>query len=423
MTNYHAIATVTAVLRDVLYKDLQGPFQQIAVTSKPPDVIEKETGKLRLNLFLYHITPNAGFSTMRFPTRNHQGDFMKRPMVALNLYYLMTVYPENEEIEMQDLSPQQVLARAMTVLEENSSLTRNQIIYTRTQSNPTLTDATPDDYLEDQIEQVKITLYPASVEEMTKLWSSFFQTHYRLSVTYAATVVLLDRKKAIPPSLPVQERKIYVIPAASPVIDRIEPQLVERVPDAQVKIIGTNLYAENVKVYFDKISVTPEVSTISRNHIAAKIPPKLPAGVKTVRVVHPLAVGDPPVEHLDWRTSNVAAFVLAPSMVDPVSRVTRARGQNLSIKISPGVSANQKVSLLLGHNEFEINVPAPATPGDLVETLPPFQIPETLPITSMPDNPPYIIRVRIDGVDSFAHLDDNPSSPTFGEHLPSLEVT
>jgi hypothetical protein len=338
---------------------------------------------------------------------------------------LMTVYPENEELEMQDLDPQQVLARAMTVLEENSSLTRNQIINTRTKPSSILTDASSEDYLEDQIEQVKITLHPASVEEMTKLWSSFFQTHYRLSVAYAATVVLLDRKKTIPPSLPVQERKLYVMPTASPVIDRIEPQVVERVANAQIKIIGTNLYAENVKVYFDNnIAVTPEATAISMNQISIKTPVKLPAGVKTVRVVHPLVAGDPPVEHLDWQTSNVGAFVLAPSIIDPISKITRARGQDLLIKVSPGVAAGQRVSVLIGHNEFEIkNVPAPAVPGDLVETLPTLQIPPTLPVTSTPNNPPYIIRVRIDGADSFAHIDDNPSSPTFGKYLPSLEVT
>ena len=122
----------------------------------------------------------------------------------------------------------------------------------------------------------------------------------------------MDRKKKIPPSLPVQERKFYVTPAAPPVIDRIEPQVVERVADAQIKIIGINLYAENVKVYFDNnMAVIPEATAVSMNRISMKIPPKLPVGVKTVRVVHPLVAGDPPVEHLDWQTSNVGAFVLS----------------------------------------------------------------------------------------------------------------
>ena len=78
MTNYHAIATVTAVLRDVLYNDLKGPFNQIAVTSKPPDVVEKETGKLRLNLFLYHVIPNAGFRTLSDAHSKPRGDLCQK---------------------------------------------------------------------------------------------------------------------------------------------------------------------------------------------------------------------------------------------------------------------------------------------------------------------------------------------------------
>jgi Pvc16 N-terminal domain/IPT/TIG domain len=425
MTNYHAIATVTAVLQDVLSKDLTTIYHEIAITAKPPDIAEKETGKLRLNLYLYHVLPNTGFSTLRLPVRNRDGNFVKRPMTALNLYYLMTVYPKEENIDLVDLDPQQVLARAMTVLEESSTLMRDHIFNIRNTDTlkPILTALSTEDFLEDQIEQVKISLHPASLEEMNKLWSSFFQTHYRLSVAYIATVVLLDSKKTIPPSLPVQERKLYVIPSSSPVIDRIEPQVVERVADTQIKIIGVNLYAENVKVFFDNMAVIPEATTISMNQISIKLPPSLHAGVKTVRVVHPLIAGDPPVEHLEWQKSNVGAFVLSPSITDPVSKITRARGEHLSIKVSPGVASGQKVSLLIGHNEFEINVPPPAAPGEVVEVLPDFQIPLTLPITSIPDNPPYIIRVRIDGADSFVHVDKNPGSPTFGEYLPSLEVT
>ena len=40
-------------------------------------------------------------------------------------------------------------------------------------------------------ERVRVTLQPLSLEEMTKLWT-IFQTPYRLSVVYEATVVLID---------------------------------------------------------------------------------------------------------------------------------------------------------------------------------------------------------------------------------------
>jgi hypothetical protein len=38
---------------------------------------------------------------------------------------------------------------------------------------------------------VRVTLQPLSLEEMSRLWSTF-QTQYRLSVAYEVSVVLID---------------------------------------------------------------------------------------------------------------------------------------------------------------------------------------------------------------------------------------
>jgi hypothetical protein len=169
--------------------------------------------------------------------------------------------------------------------------------------------------------------------------------------------------------------------------------------------------------------VTLDSDVASSDRITMKLPPDLTAGIKQVQVAHPLMVGDPPTEHFDWSVSNVVSFVLAPKIISPSSKITLARGKFLAIKISPGVLPDQKVSIFLGHNEFEIKLPTGTPPGILVSELPLVQIPLDIPVTNPPLVEPYIIRVRVDGSDSFVHYDSDDTSPTHNEYLPSLVVT
>lgn len=436
MTNYYAIATVTAVLKDLLAGELDNAtFHNLSITSKPPDKVEKESESPRLNVFLYNISQNSGFNTLDTPTRNSQGELVKRPIIALNLYYLLTAYAADSELELLEIDPQKVLAKAMMALNENPVLDRKNIQRIRS-NNSSLSDLQSEDYLDEQIESVKISFHHISSEEMTKIWSSFFQTHYRLSVAYAVSVVLLDNKaKKVKPSLNVQERKIYVLPFQRPVIERIEPQFVE-IPsspaDAKINLIGRNLAADNVLLQFGDISVkltgaaAPSSSgaltmdaTSGSQILAVSIPANLTAGVKQVRVIHPLMAGAPPSERLNWSVSNVAAFVLAPKILDPTAKVTLTRGQKLAVKVIPAVAQSQKVSILLNDREFEVSLPQ-LNPPRPVKSLPPITIPMDLPITSPPSVPPYVIRLRVDGADSFVHVDKDQNSPTFGEYFPSL---
>ena len=61
----------------------------------------------------------------------------------------------------------------------------------QTKSNtPTETDV-PGSNLHEQIERVRITPQPLSLEEISKLWAAF-QTNYRLSAAYQAAVILIE---------------------------------------------------------------------------------------------------------------------------------------------------------------------------------------------------------------------------------------
>ena len=209
MSNYHAIATVTATLRTLLLESLTIPhLSGIKITSKPLDVLEHDGPELRLNIFLYQVTQNSAYQNFDSPTRNASGELAKPPLLALNLYYLFT--PSNIDTdELQEIRSQQILSKVMMTLHENPVLTRKKILETRMLS-PKIPDKDLDDHLETQIELVKISPHTLSPEETANLFSRFFQIPYRLSVAYLTTVILLQSKVKTKVGPPVQERKLYV---------------------------------------------------------------------------------------------------------------------------------------------------------------------------------------------------------------------
>ena len=61
--------------------------------------------------------------------------------------------------------------------------------------------------LDKQIERVRITFQPLSLEEISKLWSGLV-TQYRLSVGYEVSVMLIDSTQPKKIALPVLKRKV-----------------------------------------------------------------------------------------------------------------------------------------------------------------------------------------------------------------------
>src|SRR5947207_13778013 len=68
-----------------------------------------------------------------------------------------------------------------------------------------IAQANPKSELQNQIDRVRITLQPLSVEEIFRLWSGF-QSQYRVSVAYEVAVVLIESTQRTRTSLPVLRR-------------------------------------------------------------------------------------------------------------------------------------------------------------------------------------------------------------------------
>src|SRR5215213_5253934 len=186
MSNHFAIATVTAALRRILQDAVGDDVPNTTVTSQPPDTMAERPSN-KLNIFLFQVTQNNGYSNLDVPTRNSVGELIEKPVLGLNLHYLLTAYGD----ENNELLAHRILASAMRVLHEKPMLTR-EIIHDTVQPRAgiqPIAEIEGSD-LENQPELVKLAHQPLSLEEITKLWSSFFQARYRISVTYKATVVL-----------------------------------------------------------------------------------------------------------------------------------------------------------------------------------------------------------------------------------------
>lgn len=92
MSNFLAIATVTATLsqtiRAAVLKDLSGA----EVTTARPDGAGGHTPAIGVNLYLYQVTPNAAWRNADLPTRRPNGQLVQRPQAALDLHYLLNFY-------------------------------------------------------------------------------------------------------------------------------------------------------------------------------------------------------------------------------------------------------------------------------------------------------------------------------------------
>jgi hypothetical protein len=408
MSDYLAIATVTATLRNLLQSAVNGAVSGAkVVTVRPDSTGTSGVPDVGVNLYLYQVTPNAAFRNADLPTRRSEGQLVQRPFAALDLHYLLTFHGNDS-----DLVPQRLLGAVVRTLHAQPMLTREEIRTTVT----TATDAASVHYLktsnlEEAVERIKITPLSLSLEELSKLWMTFFQTHYVLSAAYQASVVLIESQATPQEALPVQGRNLYVVPFRQPVIERVEPADENRALEfgRRLRIRGRQLRGDVTKVLIGDSSTHfeafPSVVTDTSVEITLAEPPfppnSLRAGVQGVQIVQPQLMGTPPVEHRGFE-SNVAAFVLHPK----VAVLPGATNTQVAVRVEPGVGAQQRAVLLL--NEQTATNPASYmftdAQWDATTNTLQFAIKDVHTGT-------YFVRVQIDGAESLLDLDPHSSTP------------
>lgn len=365
MSNALAIAAVTAVLRDLLNNgvvahDLAANVGVVRVTARPPDTITTGPDEPpQLNLFLYQVTLNQGWRNHALPSRDQAGSRVTNPPLPLDLHYLLSAYGGD------DFVAEILLGYAMQVLHETPVLNRDAIRQALAPPSPVSGAVLPPAFsalaaadLADQVEQIKIVPEPLSTEELSKLWAAF-QAHYRLTVAYKASVVLIESKKSTRPALPVLKYRSYVLPLIRPQIVAVTSAAASgadpRITAASTVVIrGADLRGEVTRVRLGDVFVPGGSLEVSAERITFPLAgiTGLRAGVQGVQVVHEVLMGEPEpgVPHRGVE-SNAAAFVLHPTITVPAT-VSAAAGV-LPVNFTPAVGRAQRVTLYL----HELNAP------------------------------------------------------------------
>lgn len=166
-----AIRDVSETLMNLLQTELSAIVpnpDQIALISPA----EASQGGVRLSLFLYSITPATELrNECEVPGNTIDDEPISLP---LDLYYLLTSFSPPQEPSGRSLDSQLLLGEAMRVFFENGCLTGS-----------VLRGGFPLD------EELRLTLQPLSIEDVTRIWSVVPDTVLQASVSYLVTPVKL----------------------------------------------------------------------------------------------------------------------------------------------------------------------------------------------------------------------------------------
>ncbi|HEU0297981.1 MAG TPA: DUF4255 domain-containing protein [Longimicrobium sp.] len=429
MSTAVAVAAVTAVLKDLLASgmidhkvgDIVGTG--VTISAVAPDTIDLTGGnaKLRLNLFLHQVTPNAAWRNAGLPSHDARGVRTAENPLALDLHYLVTAYG------LQDLQAEVLLGFAVLLLHQTPVLARSAIRSALASPatgpiSPNLSKALRAADLPDQVEQIKITPASMNTEEMSRLWSAL-QAHYRPTAAYQVSVVLIESRRPARSAPPVltrgprdpggRERGIVAEPGLLPpvpMIESVEPpasQPAARLGDT-VSVTGHHLNGTNreVELTSERLGVRRTVAAAAGDGYALLqfVLPNLPADFATG--VYRLAArvqraGDP-----GPRSTNQLPLVIAPEITTPLVPppvVARAAGTAVvTLDVRPRVRPGQTASLILGEREAPADaITAPA--GTLT-----FRFPNAEAGT-------FLARLRVDGIDSLV-VDRSVTPPVYFDH-------
>ena len=418
MSNALAIAAVSAVLKDLLDNGvIDAPLDgTVAVSVKPPDraLASGATETAQLNLFLYHVANNPGWRNEGLPARDAAGVRISNPPLALDLFYMLTAYGET------DFQAEILLGYAMQLLHETPVLTREAI--RKSLSQPASVSGAiglSAANLAEQVEQVKLTLQPLSIDEMSKLWSAF-QAKYRPSVAYQASLVLIESQRPTRAALPVLTRG-----RPDPVAGRdpgviVQPNLLPPFPTLQAALppdkqsalrMGETLTVQGHHLVGDPIvarfthmrsASTLDLPVVkAANASEGQIPiPTDPATV-AVDVKSPLnpdnwragiyrllLTGKQVDQEHEWMT-NELPVVLAPTIKEK-KHETFGESAIFTITCAPKVGKTQRVSLVVGSHEILAEALTEELSAQLTFKLPAAQLPRGK----------QWLRLRVDGAES-----------------------
>ncbi|WP_218079580.1 DUF4255 domain-containing protein [Anthocerotibacter panamensis] len=426
MSNHLAIATVTATLQRVLQASVQADVDGATVTTLRPDASGSGTPESRVNVYLYQAAPVV-WRNADLPTRHGKGEFVKRPQTALDLFYIVSFYGNETELE-----PQRLLGSVVRTLHSRPVLTQEMI-------RDTVADATfsylGGSNLLEQIDLIKFTPTTLTTDELSKIWSVFFQTAYTLSIAYKASTVLIESDDTPQRALPVRDSRLRVTPSQVR-IDHIavieanaklwhqsKDQLILMSSTLQIK--GKGLLNDRTLVRVGGVDVEPsEVKetqvTLSLTNVDSRA---LRSGAQGIQIIHRYQPSPSPGPERILE-SNVLAFILRPTIIrTAVDRIEGTGNEpdtiEVTLQVNPMVGRTQRLALVLNERSTEdpaaYTFMAPPRAEDSATVS--FRVPGV-------KRGLYLARVQVDGAESLLRVDQDAESPTFEQYIgPTIEIS
>lgn len=444
MSNHLAIATVTATIQRIVQASVQEDVDGTIVTTARPDNPDGGATQPKVNLYMYQATPNPAWKNADLRTRRPKGELIKQAQAGLNLYYLMTFYGNESELE-----PQRLLGSTLRALVDQPILTSQMIQETVNSSR--YSSYLGNSNLAEQVERVTIIPSNMNTEELSKIWSVFFQTPYILSFAWQASAVLIEGKKSGKRLLPVRAREFYFQPN-QPIISQVvleDSNNQKNVPngnfesDSHIIINGQNLNAElsdkqlrelanklnsqdseirdkasnqplsrsKPEIKIGEAKLTPQKVTeneIRLDLASLSIEEKnlLRAAIQSLQIIYPLVPKRFPSEPTRVIGSNTVPFVLCPTienveLEDVEDNENGFYSARVKVEVDLIVGMGQKVLLFL--NECSVSSPA----AYIFAANSRNQDTERV-VFSVRDvkQGEYLLRIQIDGAESLLGVDE-----------------
>jgi hypothetical protein len=201
VSNYLTIAVITAAIQEIVQAAVQDVVPGAVVRVGPPRAVTP--GEKEVNIYLYQISPNAEQRNNDLPERSDGGALTHRPTTALRLHYLIAFAGEEQ------LATEVMLGRVVSVLHAMPVLTGEAL--TRIVAGSGARRYLEGSDLPAQQERIKLTPEYLSLEEISKLWTVFFQLAHRPSLQFIATPVLIDANLAPIAIPPVREVETGIV--------------------------------------------------------------------------------------------------------------------------------------------------------------------------------------------------------------------
>ncbi len=444
MSNHLAIATVTATLARIVQAGVKAATGAAPTVTTLRPVAGGGIPEVGVNVFLYHVAPNATVNNADLNLRRPKGELVRRWQVGLDLHYLLTFYGDEERLE-----PERLMGCTVKTLCDYPFLTATH--FRQTISDPSysyLADST----LTEQIERVKLVPIGVNTDEIARIWNTMPQSNSSLAIAYQASFILIEGDEMGDTPMPIRDRRTYV-GIGQPSLERVmHLEKSQRAPitsESKLSVIGQNLTGVDTHVRIGPATLKIPIQLVTDSQITVNLKElksvELRAGVQSLQVVHhppadrrlepsrlhepdfsiesnaigiilcPTIEGEPKVEPLsldqwsdtttDTTTDNTTTTTLNDQ--DPRQGIILV---NLDLEVDPA----QHVVIILN------KVIPVGTPGRLVSSI--FRAKErdeptkalTFPFSQIQPGE-YLVRVQVDGAVSEFTIDTNSESPTFDQ--------